>query len=57
MSPRAKGTPRRAPMKYKGDSFDIFCLRQRARLCHKLQRIVTRQIGRVEVAEIFESRK
>lgn len=50
--------PRRTqPREYKGDSFDVFCLRQRARLSHKLQRIITRVKGRVDDVEEFESRK
>lgn len=60
MSPRAKGVKRVMHYKtYKGDSFDVFCLRQRARLSHKLQRVVTRVVQRNDndSVDTFEGRK
>lgn len=46
--------PTRIP---KGDSFDDFCRRQRARLGHRMESAVTRVLAARDDEDVFESRK
>ena len=41
----------------KGDSFELFCRQQRARLGHRLEAAVTRVRQHRDEVEVFESRK